>query len=84
MWRTAQFVVTDFLWSLWIMHDMVSIVVFLPISLSLYQLLLVLIYLITVVCIVLYFDDGTIQKIVDEKSATNNVYAATMLILYIL
>lgn len=85
IWRSAQFIVTGFLWSLWIMHDMANIVVFLPRTLSLYQLLLVLSYLFLVVSIVLYIGGGKIQKIVDEKSSINNVYSATIVdVLYLI
>lgn len=83
-WLLTQYVITGFLWSLWIMHDMANIVVYLPRQLSVMQLLFVVCFLFGVVTVVLYFDGGKIQKIVDEKSSICHVKTATIVdLLYV-
>lgn len=79
LWRLLQFIITGGLWSIWIMHDMANIVVFLPRQISLMTLILVLVYLYVILGFIMYFRGGWIQKIVTEKAVVNDIRQATLI-----
>lgn len=79
LWRTLQFFITAGLWSIWIMHDMANIVVFLPRHISVLTLLFVLIYLFAITGFIMYFRGGRIQKIVSEKVHVADIRQATLI-----
>jgi hypothetical protein len=79
LWRLFQFIITGFLWSLWIMHDMANIVVFLPRQLSLVEMLTALSVLFITSAIILKLRGGNIQSIVNKKTCVKDVRAATII-----
>ncbi len=76
-WAVIQFITTAFLWSLWIMHDMANIVVFLPRQMPLETFLMAIIYLFLVTGFIMYARGGRIQQIVNEKTYVSDIRAAT-------
>lgn len=78
-WRILQFIVTGGLWSIWIMHDMANIVVFLPRQVPTTSLLMVLVYLFFTVGFIMYHRGGRIQKIVSEKVLVKDIRQATII-----
>lgn len=78
-WRLLQFLVTGGLWSIWIMHDMANIVVFLPRKIDVSMLIMVLAYLFCTVAFIMYHRGGHIQKIVSEKILVKDIRQATII-----
>ncbi len=78
-WLWAQWGSTAFLWSQWLIQDFANIYVFLPRSLSLYEVLLSLLVLLTIMGFIFRKRGGKIQKIVNEKSNTGNIRSATII-----
>lgn len=79
LWRCLQFVITAGLWSIWIMHDMANIVVFLPREISPAMLAVVLCYLFGITAYIMYCRGGRIQKIVSEKVLVQDIRQATLI-----
>lgn len=79
LWRILQFIITAGLWSIWIMHDMANIVVFLPRQISVPTLLMVLCYLFLITGFIMYRRGGRIQKIVSEKVLVQDIRQATLI-----
>lgn len=78
-WRVLQFVATGYLWIQWLRQDIANVVVFLPRTFSLTDLIIVLAYLVMLLAFFLYRRGGGIQKIVQEKSNTQDVRVATLI-----
>lgn len=79
LWRGLQWLSTTFLWATWIMHDTANVTVFLPRQLTLPQMLVAVGYLVVIVFILMAIRGGRIQQIVTEKTATQDVRAATLI-----
>jgi hypothetical protein len=76
-WRVFQWITTAILWSTWLMQDTANIVVFLPRSLSLESLVVVIAVVICLLGILLFVRGGRIQEIVTEKKDVVDVRSAT-------
>jgi hypothetical protein len=78
-WRTAQWLVTGWLWWTWLSHDMANIAVFLPRELEWFHI--AAISLIFVIGLGFMFGEqgGKIQTIVRQKSSTQYVKSATLI-----
>ncbi|MDC1148828.1 hypothetical protein OAT00_04090 [Pelagibacteraceae bacterium] len=70
LWRNLQWVTSAWLWAAWLMHDVANIAVYLPRSLSLTQLLVVLVYFTALLFYIFYVHGGPIQKVVLDKTGT--------------
>lgn len=77
-WMPFQWLTSGLLWSVWIMQDMANIVVVLPRSLSIYQLIAVASYVFMGLGLLFYLKGDKIQSIVNEKKDITNVRAATL------
>lgn len=78
-WETFQWITTGFLWVLWIVQDAANIAVFLPRSLSVYQLLVFVLSIFFGLGIIFYLRGDKIQQIVEEKTDTADVRKATII-----
>ncbi|NNE31955.1 MAG: hypothetical protein HKN40_06250 [Winogradskyella sp.] len=78
-WSVAQWFSTAFLWSQWLIQDFANIFVFLPRRLSLEQLLMSLSCILLIMAYIFRKRGGRIQKIVNQKSNTNNIRSATII-----
>lgn len=76
--RIAQALSTALLWAMWLTHDMSNIAVFLPRSVPIEILILVLVVLIGALGYIFWQNGGTIQRIVKTKTNTQFVIAATI------
>lgn len=79
LWRTMQWCSTGFLWSMWLMHDMANIAVFLPRELSLEMLLIVMFVLVCCLGMIFKTQGGKINRIVLEKSGARFMRSATII-----
>lgn len=78
-WKIAQWGSTAFLWSQWLIQDFANIFVFLPRKLSLIELILSLVLILTIMAIIIRKKGGKIQKIVNQKVNSNNIRSATII-----
>ena len=78
-WRYIQWFSTMFLWSQWLMHDMANIAVFLPRSLDLISLILILATLCIFLGIMFYTKGGKIQQIVLSKTGARYARSAAII-----
>ncbi len=79
IWRTLQWCSTGFLWSMWLMHDMANIAVFLPRDLSFEMLLVVMLVLVLALGNIFKKHGGKINHIVLEKSGARFMRSATII-----
>jgi phosphate/sulfate permease len=78
-WRTAQWVISGGLWSVWIMQDAANIAVFLPRSLNLTQFLFFISFIFFGLGLLFFLRGDKIQKIVTEKSDMGDVRGASII-----
>lgn len=78
-WRVFQWLSTGFLWCTWLTHDVANIAVFLPRTLTLVQLVLVLGFFVAGLAYIFYKQGGAIQQIVLDKQSTKYVRSATLI-----
>ncbi len=76
-WKTLQVCSTSLLWWAWLMQDTANVSVFLPRSLSLWQVCIAIGYLIAVIGLIMYWRGGGIQTVVTEKTDVVDIRAAT-------
>lgn len=78
-WTVAQWLATGFLWTQWLMQDFANIYVYLPRSLSVYELVVSMVVLIGLLGYIFYQRGGVIQKIVKSKRNTSDIRSATVI-----
>lgn len=78
-WIVLQWLTTAFLWSQWLIQDLANIFVYLPRELSVLQLGLAVLFFVALQGIIFYQMGGAIQKIVNTKSGTADIRAATII-----
>ncbi|MCB0380547.1 MAG: hypothetical protein KDD24_04770 [Flavobacteriales bacterium] len=78
-WEALQWISTSWLWIQWLVQDFANIYVFLPRELSLNYLLLSLGFMLLVVGLVFKMGGGKIQKVVTQKTNTENIRSATII-----
>ncbi|PID32124.1 hypothetical protein CR970_02140 [Candidatus Saccharibacteria bacterium] len=76
-WRVFQWLSTGFLWSAWLAQDNANAAVFLPREISFEQLLIVLVFMVSMIGFTLYRRGGEIQDVITEKTDTLYVKSAT-------
>ena len=77
-WIIAQWIATGYLWSIWLMHDMANIVVYLPRSVPFEYFALFIVGGVGALFYIFYKQGGRIQEVVNEKTNTNYVRSATI------
>jgi len=77
VWQ-LQWCSTGFLWGQWLIQDFANIYVYLPRSLTGFEIGLSLVILLTMLAIIFYSKGGNIQKIVKEKTNTTDIRSATI------
>ena len=78
-WLIAQWFSTGFLWSQWLIQDFANIYVFLPRSLSTYELIVSLGLILLIMAYIFNVKGGKIQGIVNQKSNTQHIRSATII-----
>ena len=78
-WTMFQWGATAFLWSNWLIQDLANIFVYLPRELQLREFALATVFMMLLHAFIFYFRGGAIQKIVESKSHTTDVRAASMI-----
>lgn len=79
IWTYVQWVISGFLWSVWLMQDGANIAVTLPRNLSLYEFIFFLLYIFLGLGVLFYLRGDKIQEIITEKSEVNDVRGATLI-----
>jgi phosphate/sulfate permease len=78
-WIVLQWFSTAFLWSQWLVQDLANIFVYLPRSLELWQVLAAISVFVALQGIIFFQMGGAIQKIVNSKTGTADIRAATII-----
>ena len=78
-WVILQWISTGFLWSQWLIQDLVNIFVYLPRNLSLLWLSFSILLMLLLHAYIFYRSGGAIQKIVTSKTNTTDIRSATMI-----
>jgi len=78
-WMPLQWIVSGFLWAVWLMQDAANIAVYLPRSLELSAFLVFTGFIFFGLGILFYMRGDKIQKIVTEKSYVTDVRSATVI-----
>lgn len=77
--RLLQWISTWYLWSVWLMHDMANIAVYLPRELTLEYLIFTLVLVVSGLFYIFWRRGWKIQDIVSSKSWTSYIKAATII-----
>ncbi len=78
-WIALQWFTTAFLWSMWLIQDLANIFVYLPRELATVHLVLAVIAFVAMQGIIFFQMGGSIQKIVNTKTGTRDIRAATII-----
>jgi len=78
-WTILQWLSTGFLWGQWLIQDFANIYVYLPRSLTAFEIGLSLTILLTMLAVIFYSKGGNIQKIVKAKTNTTDIRSATII-----
>ncbi len=78
IWTGVQWLISGTLWAVWLMQDGANIAVTLPRSLSFWQLMVFLGYIVVGLGVLFYLRGDKIQGIVTEKSHVHDVRAASI------
>ena len=76
-WIVAQWCSTGFLWSQWLVQDLVNIYVFLPRALSAEWFAASIVVMLALLAYIFYSHGGAIQKVVLTKTNTTDIRSAT-------
>jgi phosphate/sulfate permease len=79
IWMVTQWITTGTLWTMWLVQDLANVFVYFPRKIDLTQTLLLLAILLAITGFTLSRKGGKIQKVVDEKSKTHNLFNATII-----
>ncbi len=79
VWSVFQVLSTGFLWSMWLIQDFANIYVYLPRDLSLTELVISLVIILTMLGIIFSARGGKIQEIVKVKTNTTDIRSATII-----
>lgn len=78
-WEIVQWTTTGSLWAVWMMQDLANIYVFLPRQIDSFTLLISLIVLLVFLAYILSVRGGKIQAIVNSKTGTSDIRAASLI-----
>ncbi|GJM32472.1 MAG: hypothetical protein DHS20C18_14730 [Saprospiraceae bacterium] len=79
IWTVLQWGSTGFLWSQWLIQDFANIFVYLPRSLSGFDIIISLSILLVLLAYIFYGRGGSIQEIVKAKTNTVDIRSATII-----
>jgi phosphate/sulfate permease len=78
-WRVGQWIISGWLWSMWITHDAANIAIFLNRQLTLYDFLFFAGFIFFGLGLLFYLRGDKIQQIVTEKSQVTDVRSASII-----
>ena len=78
-WTILQWLSTSFLWVQWLVQDFANIYAYLPRTLSVQELVISLIILLTLLAFIFFMRGGNIQKVVKSKVNTVDIRSATII-----
>lgn len=78
-WIALQWLTTAFLWSQWLVQDLANIFVYLPRELDFLHVLLATAFFVALQGLIFFQMGGAIQKIVNTKTGTTDIRAATII-----
>jgi len=78
-WAWLQWGSTAFLWSQWLIQDLANIFVYVPREISALQIFTALLFLVLLQGVIFFQMGGAIQKIVNNKTGTTDIRAATII-----
>ena len=78
-WVVLQWLTTAFLWSMWLIQDLANIFVYLPRELTVLHLALAVSFFVGLQGLIFFQMGGAIQKIVNTKTGTADIRAATII-----
>ncbi|MEX2596153.1 MAG: hypothetical protein WEC59_04415 [Salibacteraceae bacterium] len=79
LWRVAQWIISGWLWSMWITHDAANIAIFLNRSLTLLDFVLFASFIFFGLGVLFYLRGDKIQSIITEKSQIVDVRSASII-----
>jgi hypothetical protein len=79
VWTVLQWASTGWLWSQWLIQDLANIYVYLPRSISPFELGWTILVLVVLLAIIFKLRGGEIQKIVTSKTMTHDIRSATII-----
>lgn len=79
LWRLAQWLISGWLWSMWIMHDAANIAIYLDRSLTFVDFLAFAGLIFLGLGVLFYMRGDKIQSIVTEKSGVTDIRAASII-----
>lgn len=79
IWTALQWLSTGFLWSQWLIQDFANIYVYLPRSLSIWELIGSLVIILGLLAYIISSKGGAIQSIIRSKTNTVDIRAATLI-----
>lgn len=79
LWTIAQWVISGFLWYIWLAQDLANIAVYLPRQLNIYEFLVFTAFIFLGLGILFYKKGDKIQNIINEKSEVRDVRSATII-----
>lgn len=79
LWTGLQWASTGFLWSQWLIQDFANIYVYLPRSLTRFELIVSLVVLLAMLAFIFASKGGKIQDIVRAKTNTQDIRSATII-----
>lgn len=79
LWTTLQWISTGFLWSQWLIQDFANIYVYLPRSISYWELIGSLIIILGLLAYIIASKGGAIQSIIRSKTNTVDIRSATLI-----
>lgn len=78
-WTAAQWIISGFLWYIWLAQDLANIAVYLPRQLNVYEFLGFTLFIFLGLGFLFYKKGDKIQNIINEKSEVRDVRSATII-----
>ncbi|TXK21600.1 hypothetical protein FVR03_23310 [Pontibacter qinzhouensis] len=78
-WVVAQWLISGFLWYIWLAQDLANIAVYLPRQLNVYEFLIFTLFIFLGLGFLFYKKGDRIQNIINEKSEVRDVRSATII-----
>ena len=79
LWTIAQWVISGFLWYIWLAQDLANIAVYLPRKLEVFEFIAFTAFIFLGLGILFYKKGDKIQNIINEKSEVRDVRSATII-----
>ncbi|RAU84253.1 hypothetical protein [Pontibacter arcticus] len=79
LWTVAQWVISGFLWYIWLAQDLANIAVYLPRQLNVVEFTVFTLFIFLGLGVLFYMKGDKIQNIINEKSDVRDVRSATII-----